>query len=178
VTVTCLSGTPDIVSFSLSLPQTLGSYTFTLQSGTPTFTSKLTITTIKTAPPGTYYLKINATGTLHTRRTGTLKLTVTAPPSLTLNLSPQTAARGSVLTISGQLTPAKAAAIRLYYRVPHETGTWGLATTLYTNVGGSYLVAATVPTWLTPGDYDLVAVWFDETTGTHAASPITLLTIT
>lgn len=102
-------------------------------------------------------------------------------PTLTLNLSPSTVARGSPLTISGQLTPAPGApaTIYLYYRYPHNTGTWRLATTLKTNAAGAYIAVATVPLNLPPGQYDLVAVWFNPTPPPkYALSTINLLTIT
>jgi len=177
VTATLLAGTPGTVSLSLNLPPSVGVYTFTPQSGTPTFTSKLTITTLNTATPGTYYLIITATG-MGLTKTASLTLTVTAQPKLTLDLNPKVVARGSSLTISGVLTPGQATSIRLYYRFPHATGTWTLATTMSTQTAGDYWVTVTVPTSLTPGGYDLVAVWFDSATGTYAASPIALLTIT
>jgi len=176
VTVTYLAGPPGTVYLTLDLSPSVGVYAFTPPSGTPTFTSTLTITTLSTALPGTYTLNITATGYPMTKTT-TLTLTVT-PLKLTLNLSPQTVSRGSSLTISGQLTPGQAKSIRLYYRVPHETGVWKLATTMNTDPAGLYSRTVTVPTGITPGDYDLVAVWFDEATGTYTASPIVLLTIT
>lgn len=110
-------------------------------------------------------------------KTTPLTLTVT-PLKLTLNLNPQTVARGSSLTILGQLTPGLATSIRLYYRFPYATGTWAIATTMSTYSAGLYTVTVTVPTSVTPGNYDLVAVWFNEPTGAYTASPIQLLTIT
>ena len=176
VTVTLLNGTPESVSLDLNLPASVGVYTFTPQSGTPTFSSTLIITTLNTAPSGTYNLEITAAG-MGLTKTAILTLAVT-PLKLTLSLNPRNVSRGSPLTISGQLIPGQSTSIRLYYRVPHATGLWRLATTLSTNSTGFYNITVTVPIGLTPGDYDLVAVWFDTSTGTYAASPILLLTIT
>lgn len=97
-------------------------------------------------------------------------------PTLTLSVSPTTVYRGSTVTISGKLTPDKATTIRLYYR-KHGTPPWALATTMATNSTGHYSFTATVPTSLTPGDYDLVAFWFDEATMQYAISPIRTLKI-
>ena len=97
-------------------------------------------------------------------------------PSLTLNLSPTPIARGSVLTISGQLIPGSATTVTLYYRT---TGvTWAVATYLPTNAAGAYNVGATVPFSLPTGTYDLVAVWWDATTNRYAVSGIKQLIIT
>lgn len=101
---------------------------------------------------------------------------ISPQPKLTLSLTPSTVPRGQKLIISGQLTPGLKTAIKLYYR-KHSTGTWGLATTISTDSNGIYNVTATVPTGMTSGSYDLVAVWFNEPLG-YAASSIIVLTIT
>jgi hypothetical protein len=98
-------------------------------------------------------------------------------PTLTLNLSPNPVARGSKLTISGQLTPGKATSISLYYRTS-TSNPWALAATLPTNTAGAYSVSVTVPTYLTPGTYDLVAVWYNSANNRYAASDVKKLTIT
>jgi len=177
VKVTYLAGTPGSVSLTLDLPPSVGVYTFTPPSGTPTFTSTLTITTLNTATPSTYNLLITATG-MGLTKTTPLTLNVIAAPTLTLNLNPKIVSRGSSLTISGQLTPGKAAPIRLYVRFPHETGTWRLAKTVNTDSTGYYTTTITIPTSAPTGSYDWVAVWFNEPNGAYTASPIVLLTIT
>lgn len=102
-----------------------------------------------------------------------------SPPqsTLTLNINPQTVARGATLTISGQLTPGKATTIELYYRYPQTTGSWKVATTMPTNSLGAYSKTVTVPN-LPTGVYDLVAAWFDPAKGAYVVSSIKLLTIT
>jgi hypothetical protein len=96
-----------------------------------------------------------------------------------LNLSPTTVARGQKLTMNGQLTAGTTTPQTIYivYRYPHQTGTWKLATTLTTNNGGSFNVAATVPNMPT-GMYDLVAVWVNPSTDAYTTSPITVFTVT
>lgn len=178
VTVTLLSDDPGTVSLSLDLPANVGYYSFTPSSGTPTFTSTLIITTYSNAPAGVYNLLVTGSASMGPTKTTPLTLTVTVPTTLTLNLIPDTVARGAPLTISGQLTPGQATGIRIYYRYPHQTGPWAQATTLYTNPSGAYGATVTVPTYLTPGSYDLVAVWFNQNTGTYIASAIDMLTIT
>jgi hypothetical protein len=177
VTVTLLAGNPGTVGLSLDLPLSVGVYTFTPPTGTPTFTSTLIIHTHKTASAGTYTLNVIATPEVGATRKTSLTLEVQACPTLTLDLTPQTVARGQPLLISGQLTPAQTATIQLYYRYPHRTGPWELATTINTNTAGYYSVIVTVPASVTPGSYDLVAVWFNQSPGTYAASPVALLTV-
>jgi len=146
---------------------------------TPTATTTLTITTSNLHPLGSFSL--NATATIGGyRRIFAVPYTVTAPPTLTLDLSPTTVARGALLTISGDLNPDPGAptTIYLFYRSPHEIGSWRLATTLITNPAGTFSVTVTVP-WSAPvGQVDLVAFWVNLANGAYATSPIKLLTIT
>jgi hypothetical protein len=153
------------------------SWDYSASQVTPTGTSTLTIYTSNLMPPGNK--EFTATATIGGyRRMMAIPYVVTAPPTLTLNLSPTTVARGSTLTLSGQLTPGVATTINLYYRYPHATGSWALATTIPTNAAGAYSVTATVPLSLPTGQFDLVAVWFNPTNGAYTVSPIKLLTIT
>jgi len=148
---------------------------------TPTATSTLTVSISNHFTtffaPGTYQLTASATIGGY-RRWVLIPYTVTAPPTLTLNLSPTTVARGAKLNINGQLTPGIATTIYLYYRFPHLTGPWKLATTLPTNAAGVYNVTATVPTSLKAGQYDIVAFWVNTATGSYATSPIKVVTFT
>jgi len=151
---------------------------FSVTQLTPTGTSKLTLTTWNLHPTGTYNFTVTATIGGY-RRMVYLPYTVIAPPTLTLNLSPTTVARGQPLTISGQLTAGTTTPQTIYivYRYPHQTGTWKLATTLTTNAAGAFSVSATVPNMPT-GMYDLVAFWVNTSTGSYATSPITVFTVT
>jgi hypothetical protein len=145
----------------------------------PTATSTLTVHTSNLIPLGEW--SFNATATIGGyRRIVSIPFTVVAAPTLTLNLSPTTVARGAKLTLSGQLSPSLGSAqtIYIYYRYPHKTGTWKLATTLSTNVAGVYSVTATVPVSLTAGQYDLAAFWVNTANGAYATSPIKLVTFT
>lgn len=99
-------------------------------------------------------------------------------PKLTLTVNPQAVTRGSSLQISGQLSLAQTATIHLFYRYPEQTGRWKLATTFKTNTAGAYGKSVTVPTSLSLGNYDLVAVWFNQTAGTYVTSQVTRLAIT
>jgi len=152
---------------------------YSLSPINPTATTTLTITTTNLHPVGDFSLNITATIGGY-RRIVAVPFRVTAPPTLTLDISPTTVARGSKVTISGQLSPSLGSAqtIYLYYRFPHQTGTWKTATTMKTTSAGAYSVTATVPTSLTPGAYDLVAFWVNTADGSYATSPIKVLTIT
>lgn len=183
ITVVRTSGPTGPITLNLlDLPPNVGSYVFIPQSSTQGFTAKLIIYTFKTTPPpngpiGTYNLTVVATY-MGATETMPLRLIITAPLNIILDLEPRTVARGSTLRLNGTLTPPRATTLKLYYRLPHETGTWKLATTLTTNSAGVFNVAAPVPTSLPPGNYDLRAVWFDEATGDYVSSPIKMLTIT
>jgi hypothetical protein len=185
VTVNRLSGTTATATLDITGPYTyhmasahIWGHTFAPPTVTPTATSLLTFNTANYLTPGaTYFFGASAVIGGY-RRSANVTFTVTAAPTLTLNINPPTVARGSPLTISGQLTPGMATTINLYYRFPHAIGSWALAVNIPTNVAGAYSVTATVPMGLTPGIYDLVAVWFNPANGAYTASPIRVLTIT
>jgi hypothetical protein len=145
----------------------------------PTATSILTVTTSNLMPAGNW--QFNATATIGGyRRIVSIPFTVVAAPTLTLNLNPSTVPRGASFTISGQLTAGTTTpqTIYLYYRNPHQTGTWKLGTTMSTNAAGAYSKVAGVPASAAPGMYDLVTVWFNPANGAYTTSPIRVLTIT
>lgn len=178
VAATLISGIPGTVTLSIVDLPSGSTYVFTPPTGGAPFTSKLIITIPNTASPGGYDPTVIATSTSGVIKQFQLELNIYSSPTLTLNLSPQPVARGSPITISGQLTPGQAATIQLHYKYPHVSGTWKLATTLTTNNAGAYSAVATVPTSLPPGTYDLMASWYNGVTGAYASSPVTLFTVT
>jgi hypothetical protein len=183
VTVNRLSGSaaPAYLGGSVHYPTYQSAYakmSYSVSPISPTATSVLTLQTSNFMPPGNKQLTAAATIGGY-RRWVFISYTVTAPPKLTLNLDPTVVARGNPLTISGQLSPSLGSSqtIQLYYRYPHYTGSWALATTLSTNAAGTYNVAATIPMSLPLGDYDLVAFWVNLNDGSYATSPIRYLTV-
>lgn len=183
VTVNLLSGTTATATMDITGPYTYHSgsahiwgHNYNPSTVTPTATSLLTFNTANYISPGVYSFGASAVIGGY-RRFATISFTVVAAPTLTLNINPPSVARGSQLSISGQLTPGMATTINLYYRFPHAAGTWALATNIPTNAGGAYSAMATVPN-IPVGIYDLVAVWFNPVTGAYTVSPIRVLTIT
>jgi hypothetical protein len=89
VTVGAVNGFSGSVGLSLSgLPASVGSAAFSPASVAGAGSSQLTVTTLATAPPGTYSLKVTGTsGSLS--HTATVALTVTAR-DFTLSTSPST----------------------------------------------------------------------------------------
>jgi len=173
---TLINGPAQTVTLTLyGLPSGVAFTQFTSKYVTPSSVSTLIVGVYNDAPDGNYSLAIVGEGG-GVPHSATFNLRIKAKPKLTLSLTPSTVPRGQNLTISGQLTPSLKTTIRLYYRT-HSTGTWGLAIILPTDSNGVYKITATVPTGLTPGSYDLVAVWFDEPLG-YTASPIMVFTIT
>ena len=182
VTVNLHSGTTalatlDLTGWVVKITGQVWDITLVPSTITPTATSLVTFKTLNSMPPGTYTIYASAIIGGY-RRQAPVAFTVVAAPTLTLDISPATVARGTPLSISGQLTPAKATTIYLYYRYPHATGAWALATPLSTNAAGTYNVAATVPYSLPTGAIDLIAVWFNPANGDYAFSPIRVMTVT
>jgi len=183
VTVSIVSGPTTYVALegTAHWPKFLSTYVqwdySTTQLLPPDYnTSKLKLYTSNLMPPGDYQFTAAAIIGGY-RRIILIPYTVTAPPTLKLDISPSTVARGSPVTIYGYLWPGMTTTIYLFYRYPHATGPWKLATTIPTSSGGSYSVTATVPMGLTPGQYDLVAFWVNLANGSYATSTIEVLTI-
>jgi hypothetical protein len=99
-------------------------------------------------------------------------------PTLTLNVSPNPVARGSYLTMSGQLTPGFAASISIYAKVGTAYTTWKKVATFTTTAAGSFSKTAYVGMSNPANTYYLCAVWFDSTTNQYAQSNVVTLVIT
>lgn len=79
VTITSIVGYSEIVLLSASGQPTEVSVSLDPESGTPTFTSTMTINVGENAAPGTYSITITGTGADQKIHTATYRLTVTAP---------------------------------------------------------------------------------------------------
>lgn len=184
VTVNLISGATATATLYLTgrdisfCPQQIYSYSYSPPTVTPTATSTLTFYTSNYAWTGTHY--VNASAVIGGyRRHATITFKVTTPPTLTLDLSPSTARRNiTAVTFSGQLTPGKSTTVYILYRKPHETGSWRKLLTVTTATSGAYSVTYTFPPSKPLGQYDIVAFWSHNPTGSHATSPIKVLTLT
>lgn len=185
VTVNLISGATATATLTLTgrhvswSSRYIWKYTYSPSTLTPTDTSLLTMYTENSVPAGTYF--VNASAVIGGyRRLAEIPFTVTAPPTLTLNINPSTVAKGAPLTISGQLSPALGSpqTIYLYYRFPHQTGSWTLGTTMTTNAAGAYSITPTIPGSAPVGAVDLATFWVNLGDGSYATSPIRVLTIT
>ncbi|MEM4979118.1 MAG: zinc ribbon domain-containing protein [Candidatus Bathyarchaeia archaeon] len=120
VSVILASGTAQPISLSLEgLPEDT-SHSFSPASGTPTFTSTLTVSTEASAPPGTYQLTIRGEGG-GVAQYATISLTIEkakAASSLSLSVSPTSLKLGESVSVVGTLSPAIAATVELVYRRP------------------------------------------------------------
>ncbi|MFB3889582.1 MAG: S8 family serine peptidase [Candidatus Bathyarchaeia archaeon] len=96
---------------------------------------------------------------------------------LSLDMTPTTAARGTPVTMSGQLSPMAATSIQLYYQLPGST-TWTLLTNIATTTTGTYSLTATVPASVPTGKYHLLTVWWGSATYEPAFSNVASLTVT
>ncbi len=120
VAVKLVSGTAQSVSLSLEGLPDDASYSFSPASGTPTFTSTLTVSTEASAPPGTYQLTIRGEGG-GVMQSATVSLTVErakAASSLSLSASPTSLKVGESVSVVGTLSPPVATTIELLYRRP------------------------------------------------------------
>jgi len=90
INVDVLSGTPEPVTLGLMSVPTGASYYFEPASGTPSYSSTLTITTSTDTPAGTYPLTIQASGG-GVERYLTITLIVEEGPDYSLSVSPRSA---------------------------------------------------------------------------------------
>jgi hypothetical protein len=120
VTVRLVSGTAQPVSLNLEgLPED-ASFSFSPASGTPTFTSTLTVSTETSAPPGTYQLTIKGEGG-GVAQSATVGLTIEKAKeasSISLSVSPASLKVGESVSVAGALSPAVATTVELVYRRP------------------------------------------------------------
>ncbi len=125
------------------------------------------------APGASFTRSFNTAGvfsyhcSIHPSMTGSITVLDLSASSLTLFLSSYSVARGASLTLQGDLTPALATNVYLYYQVK-GTLTWTNAATLTTDSTGHYMFTATVPSGTPTGTYLLLTYW----PGTAAYAPI------
>lgn len=120
VTAKLISGSSQPVALSMTGLPGGSTHTFTTQSGNPTFTSNLKISTETSTSAGTYQLTITGTGggKIHSA-TATLAIDVSKTTStLTIAASPSTLNPEESVSISGALTPAQATTVELIYQRP------------------------------------------------------------
>ncbi len=120
VTVKLISGSSQPITLSTTGLPGGSTYTFTAQSGNPTFTSNLKISTETSTSTGTYQLTITGAGggKIHSA-TVVLSIDVYKTAStLTVTATPSTLNPGEPVTVSGALAPAQATRIMLIYQRP------------------------------------------------------------
>jgi uncharacterized membrane protein len=108
VGVTARNGFAGVVSFALSgLPAGVGSGAFTPATVTAAGTSRLTVTTPRTAPPGTYTLTVTGTSG-GIARSAAVALTVTPAPDFGVSLAPAgvSVSRGQTATYTVTISSA------------------------------------------------------------------------
>ena len=118
--VRLVSGVAQPVMLSLSgLPAGV-SYSFSLQSADPTFTSALQVTSQTSLSPGTYPLTVIGTGGGKTHST-IVNLVVAENKqsiSLSLSVSPPSLRVGELVALGGALSPGLATTVELVYTRP------------------------------------------------------------
>jgi hypothetical protein len=158
VAVTLVSGTSQLVTLSLPNPPTGVSYSFSLASGNPDFTSALKVSIDTTVAVGTQVLTITATGGGKTHST-TVNLDVAsnkAESSLSISINPAALKVGESVSVGGALTPSLTTSIELVYTRPdgfemtkHVTVSGAFSDTFKPDMPGLWFVKAR---W--PGDAD------------------------
>ena len=120
VTVRLTSGPPEPVALSLSGLPSGTSHSFSLSSGTPTFTSALEVSSDLTASPGSYTLTIIGVGGGKTH-SATISLAIgkgKTDSSLSISVKPQTVKGDEAVSAGGGLNPNMATTIELVYTRP------------------------------------------------------------
>jgi len=120
VTIELVSGSSQPVALSINGLPGGSTQTFTTQSGNPTFTSSLTVSTETSASAGTYPLTVTGAGggKIHSA-TATLAIGVSKTAStLTTTATPSTLSPEESVSVSGTLTPSQATTVELIYQRP------------------------------------------------------------
>jgi hypothetical protein len=118
--VKLVSGAPQPVTLSLSGLPAGASYSFSLISADPTFTSALQVTSQASLSPGTYPLTIVGTGGGKTHST-IVNIVVAEnkqSSSLSLSVSPLSLKVGESVALGGALSPSLATTVELVYTRP------------------------------------------------------------
>jgi len=120
INVRLVSGVAQPVTLSLSGLPAGASYSFSLQSADPTFTSALQVASQTSLSPGTYPLTVIGTGGGKTHST-IVNLVVAEnkqSSSLSLSVSPPSLEVGESVALGGVLSPGLATTVELVYTRP------------------------------------------------------------
>jgi len=118
VNIRLVSGTAQLVTLSLTGNPIDTTYSFSPNSGYPSFSSNLGISTGSSAPPGTYSLQITGQAGSVTHST-TVQLVIekaTSPSSIFLSVNPTTITMGDAISVSGVLSPGVGTTVDIIYR--------------------------------------------------------------
>jgi len=120
VNVGLISGTAKTVTLSLTGFPAGVTYSFAPNSGTPSFSSTLTIFTGSSTPVGTYPLTVIGNGGGLERSTVIQSVVEKpkSPSSISLSVNPTTLKVGESISVAGVLSPGTAATVELIYRRP------------------------------------------------------------
>jgi hypothetical protein len=120
VTVKLITGSSQPVALSMTGLPGGSTQTFTTQSGNPTFTSSLTVSTETSASVGTYPLTITGAGggKLHSATVILAIGVAKTASSLTVTANPSTLNSEEPVLVSGTLAPAQATTVELIYQRP------------------------------------------------------------
>jgi hypothetical protein len=120
VAVSLLSGASQPVTLSIANPPAGVTYSFSLSSGNPHFTSALKVSIDSSVPPGTQVLTIAGTGGRKTH-SATVNLNVAknkAESSLSISINPGAVRVGESISVGGALSPTLTTSIELVYTRP------------------------------------------------------------
>ncbi|MCJ7505673.1 hypothetical protein MUP05_04300 [Candidatus Bathyarchaeota archaeon] len=116
-------GSAPAVSLGVTDLPDNATYSFSKPSGTPPYSSDLTISTDPSTPPGTYMCNVTCSAlTLLNSTSVTLIVDRFKPPSLlSITTKPNTLEEGESISVAGSLMPYLPATIQLIYRNPAGT---------------------------------------------------------
>ncbi len=168
VNIMLVSGTAQLVTLSLSGNPPDTTYSFSPNSGNPSFSSNLGISTGSSAPPGTYSLQITGQAGSVTHST-TVQLVIerpTSPSSISLSVNPTTITMGDVISVSGVLSPGVATTVDIIY---HRSDGFELTRHVATSVSGAFSDSFTPDM---EGPWSVLARWGgnDDLEGSESAA--------
>ena len=161
INVQLVYGSAPAVSLEVTDHPGNANYSFSMPSGTPPYSSDLTISTDPSTPPGTYMCTVTCSALDELDSTSVTLIVegFKSPSQLSVTTKPNTLEEGESVTVTGSLVPYMSATVQLVYRNPGgaeitrqvSTDTGNFTDTFKPDAAGDWSVKAK---WVGDSDFE------------------------
>jgi hypothetical protein len=161
INVQLVYGSAPAVSLEVTDHPGNANYSFSMPSGTPPYSSDLTISTDPSTPPGTYMCTVTCSALDELDSTSVTLIVegFKSPSQLSVTTKPNTLEEGESVTVTGSLVPYMSATVQLIYRNPGgaeitrqvSTDTGNFTDTFKPDAAGDWSVKAK---WVGDSDFE------------------------